>query len=389
MILHIDLDCFFVAAARIKDSSLIGKKVVVVGGNSGTIFGEKDRLGTVILSASYEARKFGVKSAMSLNRAKALCQDLTIAKSDMAFYKELSSRLFKFLYTFTPDIEKFSIDEFFVDLSGIEAKNDPLKFAKELQEQILKNLKLPCSIGISEAKFIAKLTTDLVKPFGVGMIKVDEIPQKLKDVDISKFPGVGASALKFLNKYGIYTITDAKNAKFVFEKLGKSGIKLYENLTGTGENSLDLASKRKSFSHARTFDLITDRDELERRVLVLCRYLSFDIYKFGQNPTKFDLKVRYEDRYTVSHSVTVKEIFTQSLLQKIALELFKKCDVRISSPVMYISIGAAGFVDESCIEKTLFSQIGESKNKKANLAIQQIREKYGINSLMFAKEIKN
>ena len=125
MILHIDLDCFFVAAARIKNPSLNGKKVAVVGGGNGTIFDEVNSQNQsnlkknqnsqkgVILSASYEARKFGVKSAMPVKTALELCPDLTLVPSDHRFYSELSNSLYKFLYTFTPSIERFSIDEFF------------------------------------------------------------------------------------------------------------------------------------------------------------------------------------------------------------------------------------------------------------------------------------
>ncbi|PSM51287.1 DNA polymerase IV [Campylobacter blaseri] len=387
MILHLDLDCFFVAALRLQNPNLKGKPVAVVGGNSATIFGEEDRVGTVILSASYEARKYGVRSAMILKKAKALCPNLLIAKSDMKFYKELSKKLHNLLYSYTPDIEKYSIDEFFMDLEGISAKKNPIGFAKKLQSQILDELGLPCSIGLSEGKFIAKFTTDMVKPFGIGLTKVDEAKQKFKNIDIGKFPGVGRSVLKTLNKNGVFTIGQTWDAKFVFEKLGKNGIKLYENITGSGGNDLEILSRRKSFSRGRTFDALKDRQEVKRRVLILCRYLSFDIFKFGQNPTKFELKIRYYDRQTFSQSVTIKEKFSENLLDKTMMELFDRCDKLKQFSIMYISVGVGGFVDEGSIEKNLFS--GDDKDKKIYLSIQKIREKYGIDSVLSAAEIKN
>ena len=117
----------------------------------------------VILSASYEARKFGVKSAMPVKTALELCPDLTLVPSNHRFYSELSNSLYKFLYTFTPSIERFSIDEFFLDLKGTKFDENPFEFAKFLQSEVLKRLNLPCSIGICKAKFIAKLATDFGK----------------------------------------------------------------------------------------------------------------------------------------------------------------------------------------------------------------------------------
>lgn len=389
MILHIDLDCFFVAAARIKDKRLIGKNVAVIGGGLNEDFGETsgDINNSVVLSASYEARKYGIKSAMVLKQAKILCKNLIVVKSDHHFYKELSKKLYKFLYTFTPDIEQFSIDEFFLDLNGTNAMKDPLKFAKFLQNEILNKFELPSSIGISDAKFIAKLATDSAKPFGIKIIKKDELDTTLKNIDISKFPGVGKSALKRLNKYGIFTLGDVKESKFIFEKLGKNGIKLYENITGSGKNLVETNSKRKSFSHGRTFKAVSSRDEIKRRILILCRYLCFDIYKFGQNPTKFELKIKYLDKITITRSLTYKFKFYESVLHKIMNELFQRCDEFINKPIIYISVGVGGFVEEKNIEKTLFNEIKQS-DIEIDKAVQVIREKYGVNSLLFAKEIK-
>ncbi|MCZ6160329.1 DNA polymerase IV [Campylobacter ureolyticus] len=387
MILHIDLDCFFVAAARIRDKSLIGKNVAVIGGglneDFGEVYDEKDREKGIVLSVSYEARKYGVKSAMPLKQAKVLCKNLVTAKADHEFYKTLSNKLYKFLYTFTPDIEKYSIDEFFLDLSGISARNNALEFAKFLQSEILDKFSLPASIGISDAKFIAKLTTDLAKPFGIKMIKKDD--KILNNIDISKFPGVGKSVLKSLNKFGIFTLGDVKDSKFIFKKLGKNGIKLYQNITGEGNNTLEINQQRKSFSHGRTFKAINDRNEVKRRILILCRYLCYDIYKFGQNPTKFELKIKYLDRNTITRTLTYKDKFYEALLHKIMDELFKRCDEFKDKSIIYIGVGASAFVKN--LEKNLFSDMKKS-DIKIDKAVQVIRQKYGVNSLLFAKEIK-
>lgn len=384
MILHIDLDCFFVSAARIKDKTLIGKNVVVVNGSADDNEKIREENG-VVLSAGYEARKFGIKSAMPLKHAKTLCKNLIVVKADHSFYKELSIKLYKFLYTFTPDIEQYSIDEFFLDLSGINVKNGHLKFAEFLQNEILKIFNLPVSIGISDAKYIAKLATDLAKPFGIKMINSDELDSTLKNVDIVKFPGVGKSMLKRLNKFGIFTLGDVKKVKFIFEKFGKNGIKLYENITGTGDNSLQINRKRKSFSHSRTFKAVFDRNEIKRRILILCRYICFDVYKFGQNPTNYELKIRYSDRITLSGSITYRNKFYENVLHEIMNDLFIKCDKFETKSIIYISVCVGEFTNRA--EQNLFSEMKQN-NTEIDKAVHKIREKYGIDSLLFAKEIK-
>lgn len=389
MILHIDLDCFFVTAARIKNPSLYGKKVVIIGGSDGSLFDEAPSDGSVILSASYEARKYGICSAMPVFQAKKLCKDLIyVKKDDREFYNELSNKLYKILLNFTPAVEKFSIDEYFLDISGTSFENDAENFAKFLQKKIKNELNLDCSIGISDVKFIAKLTTDLSKPFGVGCILKKDIEVKLKDVSISKFTGVGKQSLKILHKYGIFTISDALKSKEIFKKLGKNGLWIWQNLSGEGSDEVKKKEPRKSLAMARTFSQICDRSELKRRLLIICRHLSFDIYRLNLNPTRFEVKIKYSNKKTITHTQTLDSSFNEILLKKISLELFEKCDIFTDLPIIYLGINTTNFKESKNLDRNLFDIGDDKKNLKINDAIQKIREKYGVNSLKSANEIK-
>ena len=409
MILHIDLDCFFVAAARIKNPSLNGKKVAVVGGGNGTIFDEanlpknsnlqnqsnlqkslnsKNQPNSqkgVILSASYEARKFGVKSAMPVKTALEFCPDLTLVPGDHGFYSELSNSLYKFLYTFTPSIERFSIDEFFLDLKGTKFDENPLEFAKFLQSEVLKKLNLPCSIGICEAKFIAKLATDLAKPFGIRQIR--DIKNELKSIEISKFAGIGKSTQKTLEKYAIFTIGDALGHKEIFEKLGKNGEKLYARLSGEIDDRVETSSKRKSIGFGRTFSPCANRDEIKRRILIMCRHLAYDAFNLCLNPTTYELKIRYRSRLENSKRKTINRDFTLNLLSEIMIELFESCDIHRDFEIIHISLNLTNFKSSLSHENSLFSLDNDKKQKELDRSINKIWEKFGLDKLKKATEI--
>lgn len=385
MILHIDLDCFFVSAERIKTPALIGEKVAVVGGNSGEIFGETQseiNSKSIICSASYEARAMGVRSAQPLFLAYKTCPGLVAVRADYHFYKSLSESLHKFLLDFTPDVEKYSIDEFFMDMKGTKYENDELNFAKNLQNLIAAKLNLPCSIGVASGKSLAKFGTNLAKPHGVKIIKDDEAITNLSKEKIDDFPGIGKTILKTLNTHGVYTLKDAIGAKFIFENLGKNGLKIYSALCGE-DKEISRPQKPKNISIARTFSQISDRNEIKRRILILCSHLCYEIYKNALNPTKFNLKIKYANKLALAHSITENAVFDEFSFKARIMELFDKCDKKPNLGIIYVGVGVGGF--DSAIECGIFD------NKKAqNISTfaQKIREKYGVNLIKTAKELK-
>ncbi|OCR96517.1 DNA polymerase IV [Campylobacter fetus subsp. testudinum] len=380
MFLHIDLDCFFVSASRVADPDLNGKVVAVAGGNKTDIFGDFIESG-VIVSASYEARKLGIGCTMHSSIARKIYPNIIILPTNFNLYKTLSNNLFKLLLDYTDEIEKYSIDEFFLNLKGTKFENDPLNFAKTLQNRIKNELKLPSSIGISENKFIAKFATNLAKP---SKIKVINDISEIQNYEIKMFPGVGKSAENFLKSHGVVYIKDAFNAQKIFEKLGKNGLVLYSRICGKSRDQIHKNRPRKSLCIARTFKEISDRKVIEKRLMVLCRYVSFEVFMLGLNPTKFELKIKYKNNQSINASVTKHSIFTQKLLETSIKELFLKYDKMSDFAITYLSVGVGGLNQKT--QMSLFD-IQDKKDKTISDTLAKIRLKYGVNVIKSGGEI--
>jgi len=320
MILHMDLDSFFVSAHRSKDKSLLNRPVVVVKRNDKEIFQnqksevlnlnegaftgdliiskkeydksyflENGKIRGIVVTASYEAREFGIKTGMTLREALGIYPDLVVLLPDYRLYHTLSYKLKLFLKKKIPLIEQYSIDEFFGDLRGWVDEKDVLNFAYELKKEIYEKFSLPISIGIAKAKWIAKLATSFAKPDGV--YKVDNIYGFIKNIPIEKFPGIGKRVEKRLKEKGIMTLKDVVENKEYLYSWGKNGIILYKRILGIDNESVGEREIRKSIGISRRFDPVFDRREVLRRIYILCRYLAFLVEKRGVNPTFYYLKI--------------------------------------------------------------------------------------------------
>lgn len=371
MFLHIDLDCFFVSAAISVNPSLKNKPVAVISGNCYDIFGDFLKPG-IILSANYEARAFGVKCAMPVYIGKNLCPGLITINTDFALYKKLSNALYNLLYAYTNEIEKYSIDEYFMDLNGSGLENNALKFAKNLQDEVALRLNLPCSLGLSKSKYYAKLATDLAKPKGVMMIEsLDEVG----DIDISCFCGIGKSNQNFLKARGIHTLSDALQARAHFMKLGKNGMKLYAQISGEKLGKINKQKEQKSLCVARSFKAQNDRAELKRRLKILCKHLSFELFKKDLNPLQIELKIRYKGFGLKSFTQNLAEQATSWLIQASILELFSQNDCGAGLSVDYLSVGASHFG----LNQNLFVEQANIKRKALDSSLNKLRLKYGQN----------
>ena len=202
MIFHVDLDSFFVSVERIKDPSLTGKPVAVGG----------SRTRGVISSASYEARKFGVRSAMPTRQAVSLCPTLILVKSSYGEYSEFSRRVFEILDEFTPVVEAVSVDEGYLDMRGTEALwGPPLVAAEKIRERVRSRTGLTASIGIAANRKLAKIATDRAKPDGVCWVRPGTAAEFLAPLSVGVIPGVGASSQEWLFSRGIRTIGELQN----------------------------------------------------------------------------------------------------------------------------------------------------------------------------------
>ncbi len=413
MILHMDLDSFFVSAHRIKDKSLCNKPVVVVKRNDREIFENKKsevlnlnkgaftgdiiiskkeydksyflengKIRGIVVTASYEARELGIKTGTTLKEALEIYPDLTVILPNYKLYHTLSYKLKLFLRKKIPQLEQYSIDEFFGDVSGWIKEDEVLEFAKNLKNEIYEKFSLPISIGISKAKWIAKLATSFAKPDGV--YKVDDIFNFIKDMPIEKFPGIGKNIEKRLKQKGILTLKDVTENKKYLYSWGKSGIYLYNRISGIDKEKIQERNVRKSIGISRRFDAIYDRTEILRRIYVLCRYLSFLVEKRNLNPQFFYLKLKYLCSKKSKAHKSVKRYFNEITLKNIMKDLFIKADIYEYEGIISIALVAAKFKNES----NLFDYNKDLKLKNLSRSIYKIRIKYGISSITGADEIK-
>lgn len=422
MFLHLDLDCFFISAHRTIDESLknipaaVGgrsnlnifstkKEVRKISENSGAFVstiltneGEKTfqdyfvdengRIRGIITTASYEARAFGVKTAMSVNEALRLCPNLKMVPPNYPLYHELSQKLLKLLEHEIPLVEQFSIDEFFGNLSGYINEDEVVDFASNLKNKIEKELKLPISIGIAHSKFLAKLITEFAKPDGIKYVKKDEVDAFIKDIPIEEFPGIGKGYQARLKGYGIKTLGDIRAKKNLFYSWKKPGIELYNRVCGINDNQLTQQRDKKSIGIGRTFDTIHEREELIRRVIILCRYLSFIVKKSEVNPLTYAIKIKYESNTKSKNYINVNRIFNESDFKATMKKLFLENDIHPSHGVVQLNLTVSNFSKAKEFTYNIFEYEDDLKKRELSNKLQSLRDKYGIDIIKTASELK-
>ena len=244
-IAHFDLDSFFVSVEIINDPSLKGKPVLVGGSERG-----------VVAACSYEARKFGIQSAMPMKTAMKLCPQAIVVGGSRGDYTKYSRWVTDIIASKVPLFEKASIDEFYCDMTGMEKFFGVSKYTRELRQLIIKETGLPISCGLSSAKFISKIATNEAKPNGFLEIPAGKEKEFLWPLGIEKINGVGKQTEIQLKNFGIYTIEDiAKTTAEVMENnFGKTGESLWRKSQGIGNAKIETDWEQKSMSHENTFD---------------------------------------------------------------------------------------------------------------------------------------
>ena len=421
MFIHIDLDCYFVSAQRTLDKSLHNIPVAVGGKSNVDIFSktivkrtmatnrasfsskildsedekssndyfvdENNKIRGIITSASYEARAFGVKTAMSVNEALKLCPNLKMIPPNYNLYDELSSKLKELLELEIPLIEQFSIDEFFGDLTGYIKEDEAEDFAKKLKDKIFKELNLPCSIGLANTKYLSKLMTNEAKPNNIKLLKKDNIEEFTKNILIENFTGIGKSFCEKLSGYNIKTLGDIRKNKNLFYSFGKVGIDTYNRVCGIKDSKLNITKEKKSIGIGRSFDVVFSRDELKRRVMILSRYLSFIVKKDGHNPLSFQIQIKYESNIKTKAQENCNKIFNEFDFKNSMINLFLQADKHRNHGVIQLYITVFNFAKKGEHTYNLFEYEDDLKKDKLSKNIQNLREKFGIDILKSAFEL--
>ena len=421
MFIHIDLDCYFVSAHRTLDKSLHNIPVAVGGKSNVDIFShtrvkrtmatnrasfsskildsedenssndyfvdENNKIRGIITSASYEARAFGVKTAMSVNEALKLCPNLKMIPPKYNLYDELSSKLKELLELEIPLIEQFSIDEFFGDLTGYIKEDEAEDFARKLKDKILKELNLPCSIGLANTKYLSKLMTNEAKPNNIKLLKKENIEEFTKNILIENFTGIGKSFCEKLSGYNIKTLGDIRKNKNLFYSFGKVGVDTYNRVCGIKDSKLNITKERKSIGIGRSFDVVFSRDELKRRVIILSRYLSFIVKKDGHNPLSFQIQIKYEYNIKTKAQENCNKIFNEFDFKNSMINLFLQADKHRNHGVIQLYITVFNFAKKGEHTYNLFEYEDDLKKDKLSKNIQNLREKFGIDILKSAFEL--
>ena len=301
-IAHLDLDCFFVSVERIKNPALIGKPVAVGGSADGR---------GVVASASYEARKFGVRSAMPTRRALQLCSQLIVVGGDHKSYGDYSDRLYERMLDFTPIVERASIDEMYLDFTGCESLygNDLPAFMKTMQQLVLKEFSLPCTIALASNKYVAKIAAGTVKPAGVCYVAHGKEKKFLANLPIDVIPGVGPKTATLLRDKGFHTVADIQQASVVQMSalLGEAGLHLSRIADGDGPDELTVERERKSISREETFDHdIGDLSQLSKILHSLSEDVCSTLRSYHWKAKTVTLKLRYADFKTLTRAVTIE-----------------------------------------------------------------------------------
>ena len=332
-ILHVDMDAFF-ASVEQRDNPELRGKPVIVGGVS-----ERG----VVSTCSYEARKFGVNSAMPMFMAREKCPNGIYVSGRYGKYAKVSQDVFKILNEVTPLVEQVSIDEGFLDLSQGKIQ-DGMEAARYIKNRVFKEVELTLSIGISYNKFLAKLASDWNKPNGIKEITKEMLPNILLPLNISKIHGLGKVSVAKLNNMGIYSINDLYRMpkEFYTEYLGKNGTEIYDRIRGIDNRKVEIVRERKSVGKERTLKVDTKNKE---ELLQYIKEFSFEIEEVlsrknvvGKTVT---LKFKTKDFENHTRSKTLNNyIGTQSEIFKVAEELLESEELKEDVRLIGISISS-------------------------------------------------
>ncbi len=372
-IFHLDLDAFFVSVERILDPKLENKPVIVGGDPHGR---------GVVAACSYEARAFGLHSAMPIRTAFKLCPQGIYLHGHHKEYSRFSKAVKKILESYAPMIEQASIDEFYMDFTGCEKIYGPLiMFATRIQKEIKENLGLPCSIGIGSNKTIAKIASDCMKPTGITYIMPGLEKEFLAPMAIETIPGIGKVTQRSLNSKGFYTIGDIANTSvdYFTAAFGKHGLDLWEKANGQGNPNLTQSSERKSISHETTFGTdVVDKKELEGTLFELTSKVCQQVRNKGWQASTIGLKLRYTDFVTLTREKTIEATDDDKDVYETVLQLFRKCYTRRVG-VRLLGVRLTKF-NEFAEQEILFED-EKIVRKKMLRAVQKIRDKYGFDTI--------
>ena len=367
-ILHLDMDAFFASVEQLDDPSLRGKPVIVGKGDRG-----------VVSAASYEARAFGVRSAMPVVQARRLCPHGIFVSGRMRRYSEVSRQVMAVLGEFSPLVEQASVDEAYMDVTGTRTLfGPPLELARALQARVREATGLSSSIGIAPVKFLAKIASDFRKPGGITVIEPEDVAAFLKDLPVGRIPGVGGKTLPRLASLGVATCGDVLrySREFWEHKLGEWGRVLHARAMGLGSTEIVTGHEPKSSSAENTFERdVADLEELRRWMLLQSERVGRDLRKHGLCGRTVTLKVKFSDFKQITRSHTLEEpTDSDGEIFRAACALLDQ--VALVKKVRLIGVGVSNFA-KGPRQLSLVPDASKEKAGRLDRAVDAIRDRHG------------
>jgi DNA polymerase-4 len=376
-IIHVDMDAFY-ASVEQRDNPQLAGKPVVVGGSV------KSR--GVVAAASYEARRFGIHSAMPMARAVKLCSNLIVLPVRMERYAEISERIHLIFERYTPVIETISLDEAFLDVTGsVKLFDSAEKIAIAIKNDIKKETGLTASVGVAINKLLAKIASDLKKPDGLVIITEENKQEILDPLPVGKLWGVGKVTEKSLHLVGIYTIGQLrkKTAERLQTIVGSFAEQLLEFAHGIDKSEVEPYRPAKSISTEQTFE--ADTDDKNFLLDVLLSEVETVAARLREEDVKaktFTIKFRYGDFRSITRSKTISEPDdSTAVLWKVCQDIFEQWYLKERGPLRLIGFEASHFATEDTGQMLLFGGDKNNKQKRLDQAVDKIRKRYGDGSV--------
>lgn len=346
---HMDLDTFFVSCERLKNSDLVGKPLIIGGGDRG-----------VVASCSYETRYFGVRSAMPIKMALRLCPEAKVIRGDMEMYSNMSHTVTEIIQEKVPVLEKASIDEFYLDLSGMDKFFGCYQWTTEIAEAVRKNTGLPISFALSTNKTVSKIGTGESKPIGKLEIPEQKIRAFLNPLSVKKIPMVGNVTFQLLSRLGVRNIQTLSEmpVDVLHRLIGKNGQELWKKANGIDEAPVVPYSERKSISKENTFSQDTiDINGIKSILSGMVEQLCFQLRQEKWLTSTIVVKIRYSNFDTETKQYRIPYTSSDHTLLRYALELFEKVYNR-RMRIRLIGVKFTGLV-HGCHQMNLFEDTEE------------------------------
>ncbi len=389
VIFHIDLNQFFCSVAIIKNPRLKGKAFAI---------GRENSTKGVVSTASYEARAYGVHAGMPLIEAYQKLPSLIVVDYGYEIYQEYSRKFFKLIKSYVNKVEQTSIDEGYIDVTPItlDINRHPLDLAKEIQVRALKELNLPCSIGIAPTLYLAKMASDIKKPLGITILRIRDIPNLLHNLDVKEIFGIGKKTYPILHDEGIHTIkdfVDKENEELVRDIVGSQYDYFIDALSGKTTNIVDpdRYKEPESISKSTTYDTpLLTYDEVLLNLLKIADDVWYQLKSAKKKAKTITITLRDTEFNTITRSKTIDDYTSDKTILKYYIEQLLD-DNYANKPLRLVGVGYSHFIDNDFMveEITLFNyqSVYEKEETLRNL-ISDFDKRFGKNSLFFGKKLE-